>query len=86
VNLVEGGKTPLISTAELADMGFSFVSFSGSLQKTAIKSMQEMLVSLREHGEVSEFYPSRMVSLEERSEILGLPAFFELEQRYVSRP
>lgn len=85
VNLVEGGKTPLVSVNDLGKYGFRFISFSGSLQKTAIKAMQEMLQALMRDGEVTEFYPSRMISLEERSEILGLPGYFELEQRYASR-
>jgi 2-methylisocitrate lyase-like PEP mutase family enzyme len=86
VNLVEGGKTPLVSVNDLGKLGFSLVSFSGSLQKTAIKAMQELLGALLRDGEVTEFYPSRMISLEERSEILGLPHYFELERRYASRP
>lgn len=84
VNLVEGGKTPLVPVAELGDMGFSFVSFSGALQKTAIAGMQELLATLLSTGEVTEFFPGRMVSLEERSEILGLPGYFDLEQRYAT--
>lgn len=85
VNLVEGGKTPLLSVNDLGKLGFSFISFSGSLQKTAIKAMQAMLGALLRDGEVTEFYPSKMISLEERSEILGLPRYFELERRYASR-
>lgn len=81
-NLVEGGRTPLLPVARLGELGFSLVTYSGSMQKTAIKSMQGMLDSLRETGDVAEYYPSRMVSLEERSDVLGLPRFFELEQRY----
>ncbi|MPZ95037.1 MAG: carboxyvinyl-carboxyphosphonate phosphorylmutase [Propionibacteriales bacterium] len=84
VNLVEGGKTPLVPVAELSEMGFSFVSFSGSLQKTAIAAMQEVATSLLATGEVTAFYPDRMVSLEERSELLGLPEYFALERRYSS--
>lgn len=84
INLVEGGKTPLVPVAELGDMGYSFISFSGSMQKTAIAAMQPMVEALLRTGEVTDFYPERMVSLEQRSEILGLPAFFELEQRYAN--
>lgn len=82
VNLVEGGRTPLVPVEELHSMGFRFVTFSGSLQKTAIKAMQGVLATLRETGTVDLYYPSQMVSLEERSNLLGLPEFFELEQRY----
>ncbi|MGH3356428.1 MAG: isocitrate lyase/PEP mutase family protein, partial [Nocardioidaceae bacterium] len=82
VNLVEGGRTPLLPVGELARLGFRLVSFSGSMQKTAIKAMQGLLSSLRESGGVDDYYPSQMVSLDERSEILGLPDFFALERRY----
>ncbi|MHA6619848.1 isocitrate lyase/phosphoenolpyruvate mutase family protein [Pseudonocardia sp. DLS-67] len=84
VNLVEGGKTPLVPVDELARLGYTLVTFSGSLQKTAIKAMQDLLTSLHATGRVTEFYPGRMVSLEERSEILGLPDYFALEQRYAA--
>lgn len=83
-NLVEGGRTPLLPVARLGELGFSLVTYSGSMQKTAIRSMQGLLGSLRETGDVAEYYPARMVSLEERSDVLGLPRFFELEQRYAS--
>lgn len=82
VNLVEGGRTPLMPVDELARMGFSFVSFSGSMQKTAIAAMKPLVETLVRTGEVTEFYPRAMISLDERSEILGLPGYFELEQRY----
>lgn len=85
VNLVEGGRTPLLPVAELADMGFRFVTFSGSLQKTALKAMQGFLESLRSNGTLDEYFPSAMLSLEERSEILGMAEFTELERRYATR-
>lgn len=83
-NLVEGGKTPLVPVSELGDMGFSFISFSGSMQKTAIAAMRPMVEALLLTGEVTDFYPERMVSLEARSEILGLPEFLDLERRYAT--
>jgi 2-methylisocitrate lyase-like PEP mutase family enzyme len=84
VNLVEGGKTPLIPVPELGKLGFRLVTYSGSLQKTAIASMRGFLESLRNDGDVGAYYPSKMVSLEDRSKLLALPHFFELEQRYAS--
>lgn len=83
-NLVEGGKTPLVPVSRLAEMGFKLVTFSGTLQKTAIFAMQKALEALRVTGEVTSVYPERMVSLEQRSELLGLPEFFELERRYAT--
>jgi len=84
VNLVEGGRTPLLPVAELAEMGFRFITFSGSLQKTSLKAMQGLLQSLHSHGHVGEYYPSAMLSLAERSELLSLDRFMELESRYAA--
>lgn len=80
-NMVEGGKTPVMDVGELAEMGFKFITFSGSLQRKAIWAMQEFLHDLRETGSVKGHYPGRLVSQDERSELLGLPQFYELEKR-----
>ena len=82
-NLVEGGKTPLASVAELEAMGFKVVSFSGSLQRAAIRAMAEFLDVLKKEGSVASLYPGHVVSLGERSELLGLAAFYELERRFL---
>jgi 2-methylisocitrate lyase-like PEP mutase family enzyme len=83
-NLVEGGKTPLLPVAELGRLGFKMVSYSGSPQRTAIKAIQGFLASLKETGGVTDWYPERMVGLGERSRLLGLPEFYELEQRFAA--
>jgi 2-methylisocitrate lyase-like PEP mutase family enzyme len=82
VNLVEGGRTPLLSVARLGELGFRLVTYSGSLQKVAIKAMQDALAYMGAHGDVAGIYPDRMVSLGERSEILDLPRYEQLEDRY----
>ena len=82
VNLVEGGKTPLLSAERLAQLNFRLVTYSGTLQKVAIRAMERALSHLAEHGDVGDLYPDEMVSLGQRSEILGLNVFQELEDRY----
>jgi 2-methylisocitrate lyase-like PEP mutase family enzyme len=82
VNLVEGGRTPLADVASLHGLGFKLITFSGSLQRTAIAAMQGFLESLRETGSVGAYFPSRMVDLDTRSRILGLDDFYELERRF----
>jgi 2-methylisocitrate lyase-like PEP mutase family enzyme len=80
INLVEGGKTPLMSHQELAALGFRILNFSGSLQRAGMKAMQELLAELRQTGNVDAFYPGRVASLDERSAVLGLDRYYELEQ------
>lgn len=82
VNLVEGGKTPLVPVGELETMGFKVVSFSGSLQRAALRAMGEVLDVLKKEQSVASLYPGRVASLGERSDLLGLPAFYELERRF----
>jgi carboxyvinyl-carboxyphosphonate phosphorylmutase len=81
-NMVEGGKTPIVSVRELESMGFKIASFSGTLQKSAIKAMQRVMEELRRTGTIEGFLEN-IVSLEERSDVLGLREFYELEKRFV---
>ena len=83
VNLVEGGKTPLVTIKELEEMGFKIASFSGSSQKIAIKAIQKFLADFHETGDI-RLYLDDMVSLEERSQLLGLDAFYELERKFLN--
>jgi 2-methylisocitrate lyase-like PEP mutase family enzyme len=82
VNLVEGGKTPLLTAARLAELDFKLVTYSGTLQKVAIHAMQKALAHLADFDDVEGLFPEHMVSLAERSSILGLEGFQELEERY----
>lgn len=49
-NMVEGGKTPLVPTARLAEMGFRLVIYPNSLTRLLVGSGQRMLADLREQG------------------------------------
>ncbi|MBC8466925.1 MAG: isocitrate lyase/PEP mutase family protein [Deltaproteobacteria bacterium] len=83
VNLVEGGKTPLVTIKELEEMGFKIASFSGSSQKIAIKAIQKFLADFHETGDI-RLYLDDMVSLEERSQLLGLDVFYKLERKFLT--
>jgi methylisocitrate lyase len=83
-NMVEGGRTPLVTAGDLAAMGYSLVTFSGSAQKVAIYAVREFFQILAVTGSVGDFFPTRMVTLDQRSVLLGLDRFYELEGRYTS--
>jgi carboxyvinyl-carboxyphosphonate phosphorylmutase len=83
VNLVEGGKTPLVTVKELEDMGFKVASFSGSSQKIAIKAMETFLMNFHKTGDI-RLYLNDMANLDERSQLLGLNEFYELEKKFLS--
>ena len=80
-NMVEGGKTPILSVKELEEMGFKVVAFSGSAQKLAIRAMKELLNALKATGRL-DGYIDKIASLSERSELLGLPKYYDMEIKY----
>jgi carboxyvinyl-carboxyphosphonate phosphorylmutase len=80
-NMVEGGKTPLVSVQELEEMGYKFANFSGSAQKIAMKAMRELFRILRTTGQLDTIL-DKIATLGDRSKLLGLPSFYEMEKKY----
>lgn len=80
-NIVEGGKSPLLSVAELGIMGYKLVSFSNSMLRTGVKAMQAVLNEIRQKGSTTSFI-DQMISFEERNQILGLAQIYQWEEKY----
>lgn len=80
-NIVEGGKSPSLSVAELEQIGYKLVSFSNSLLRSGVKAMQEILNEIKQRGATTAL-TDRMIGFEERNEILGLASIYQLEERY----
>lgn len=81
INLGGGGKTPMLPAERLEALGFRLAIYPGDLQKAAILAMREVAATLRRQGTTAPV-AARMVSFEERFEIVGLSRFRELEARY----
>jgi methylisocitrate lyase len=80
-NMSEGSrKTPVVHYDLLHDIGFKIISYSGLLQRTAIKNMQNALDVLRQEGSAESLFPDRLCTLIDRSELLGLHRFYALEE------
>jgi 2-methylisocitrate lyase-like PEP mutase family enzyme len=83
LNMVVGGKTPIIDRAAAAEMGFAFVLYANVALQGAIKGMQAALLALRERGSVSEA-EEIIATFAERQRLVDKPAFDALEQRYAT--
>jgi len=81
LNLGGGGKTPMLPAGRLEALGFRVAIYPGDLQKAAIRAMREVAGTLRRHGTTLPV-ADRMVSFEERFELVGLSRFRALEERY----
>lgn len=83
VNRGGGKKTPWLSSEELQKLGFKLVVFPGDAQRAAAKAMIQVLKVLKETGNNTS-NQDKMLTFEERFDILGLPKYQELEKEFLS--
>src|SRR6201998_2057798 len=77
VNMVLGGKTPIVDEKAAAEMGFSLVLYANA----ALQGMQSTLSALKEKGVLDE---RAVTSFAERQRLVGKPAFDLMEARYTA--
>jgi 2-methylisocitrate lyase-like PEP mutase family enzyme len=80
-NMVEGGKTPLKTAAELQALGFGLVIFPGGTVRALVHCFERYFASLREHG-TTDLYRDRMVDFARMNEIVGTDDMLRLGERY----
>ena len=81
VNMVEGGKTPMLPAAELETMGFSVVIFPGGLVRAIAHTAEQYFSSLNEMGSTRD-YQNKMFDFEELNELLGTDRILEAGKQY----
>jgi 2-methylisocitrate lyase-like PEP mutase family enzyme len=80
-NMVEGGKTPVLSAAELESMGFALVIFPGGIVRALARMASEYYASLAAGG-TPEPFRSRMLDFADLNELIGTPEMLALGKRY----
>ena len=80
VNLVVGGKTPIIDFPDLEDMGFSLVLYANVALQGAMHGMQTALGQLKADGRLDESAP--VTSFKERQRLVRKEFFDKLEKDY----
>lgn len=78
-NMLEGGRTPMMSAAELRDMGFSMVGYPTSLLFRIVKTMQRALAELATGAPRTG---DDVVSFEEYKTLIGMPRWGEIEDLF----
>jgi 2-methylisocitrate lyase-like PEP mutase family enzyme len=81
LNMVLGGKTPIVDGAAAAEMGFGLVLYANAALQGAIHGMQTTLKSLRDKGVLDE---ASVTSFAERQRLVGKPAYDAMEARYAT--
>jgi 2-methylisocitrate lyase-like PEP mutase family enzyme len=80
-NMVEGGKTPLLTAAELEALGFALVIFPGGIVRALAHVAKEYYASLAVHG-TSEPLRDRMFDFAGLNDLIGTPELLALGKRY----
>jgi len=80
-NMVETGRTPLLTPKELADLGFLLVVSPLSALFTMVRAVQNSLAVLREQGTL-RLHLDRLVDFAEFGRIVDLDGHYETEQRF----
>lgn len=80
-NMVEGGKTPLLSVKELQEIGYRLVIFPNSVTRVIVKAALDFYTELRTSG-TTNHYIDNMVKFEQLNKILGIDSIRSMEQLY----
>lgn len=80
-NMIEGGKTPVLSAKELQNLGFAIAIYPLSTLYVMTKAVKELLQELRKtgttHGKIND-----MIDFPEFNEIVELSKIRETEKKY----
>jgi 2-methylisocitrate lyase-like PEP mutase family enzyme len=80
-NMVEGGRTPVLSAAELGALGYRIVLFANTALRIGAAAVRDALGELRATGDARPLV-GRMLSWKDRQALVGLDEIEALEQRY----
>lgn len=81
VNVVIGGKTPAVTAAAFAEMGFGMVLYANAALQGAVRGMTNALQRLQSDGQLQED-PALVATFAERQVLVQKPIFDELNKRY----
>ena len=77
VNLIEGGKTPVLDVPRLEAIGYTIAVFPLTLLNVSIAAMREALRSLK-----TGTPPPTVMDFEQLKQAVGFPAYYAEEARY----
>ncbi len=80
-NMVEGGKTPVLSAPELEAIGFRIVIFPGGIVRALARTARDYYASLAT-ARTTEPFRDRMLDLGGLNDLIGTPEMLALGKRY----
>lgn len=83
INMFHSGKTPLVPTQRLGDLGYAIVIIPSDTQRAAIGAMKRTLEAIRNEGH-SGSVQEEMVSFGDREAIIGTDVYVERDKTYAA--
>jgi len=80
-NMVEGGKTPMLSAQELQELGFALVIFPGAIVRALARTAEDFYATLKAHG-TTEPFRGRMFDFNSLNSLIGTPEMLERGRCY----
>ena len=77
-NMLEGGDTPILSQAELRDMGFNLVAYPLTLLSSVMRQIVDTLDALHE----DRLDPGTLMSFADMRARIGFDAYYATSQKY----
>ena len=86
-NMIEGGRTPFLSTAELQDLGYAAVAYPCASVFTVVKALRAWAGGLKANGTSAGFAgPDAMIDFEEYFRFIGAADIREREKQFFPAP
>ncbi|NLZ53449.1 MAG: isocitrate lyase/PEP mutase family protein [Thermoanaerobacteraceae bacterium] len=82
-NMLEHGRTPLLSAKELEEIGYDLVIFCVSSTYVTAKAVSDLMQTLKKEG-TTKGYLDKMIAFEDFNKLIGLPEIRRIEQKYTT--
>jgi 2-methylisocitrate lyase-like PEP mutase family enzyme len=79
-NLVNGGRTPMLSAARLAEIGYAVAIYPAAGFLATAAAVESAYAEIRDRGTSSDATP--MYSFQKFTEMIGFPEVWDFEKRY----
>ena len=81
-NMVEGGRTPLMTAQELQELGYGLVIFPTSSTYITAQAVTRVMQELKNSGTTKALL-DEMIPFQQFNELVGLPAVREIEDKFL---
>jgi len=75
INMMEGGKTPLLTQKELEELGFKMIAYPITSILTAAKKIKESLEYLKNNGTTTDFFRNHLMEFDQFKRLIGFDKY-----------